>query len=373
MKNKIFKYDFLVVGGGLIGSLTALHLYKKKLKVLVIDNNLKTPLDERTLAVNANSKDFLKQLGIWNNIETKPQLIKKIFIKDFINSSPLIFSSEKETMGNVVYNKEILKIVREKLVNLKVLKIQSDIKLETLSPNKVLNIHNKNYTFKKIIISVGKKIVSNTKFKSVVFDNSVYSYVGFFKHKIDHNSIAYEIFNKEGPLAVLPSPSSNNKRCTFIYSTNNQTTYSEIQSIVKKCFSSSHGKIIFDKKIHSYPVVPHFTNYNKKFIFIGDSLKSIHPVAGQGWNLGVKDIQTLSNLIDQYPLDSKIFNSIYYSRRMIESSLYFGFTSLINFLYENHNSLNKNLVKVGYRGLQKFSLFRDLFIKQAMGRLNLIE
>ena len=71
-------------------------------------------------------------------------------------------------------------------------------------------------------------------------------------------------------------------------------------------------------------------------------------------------------------MESKIFNSIYYSRRIFESSIYFGFTSFVNLLYENQSSFNESLIKVGYRSLQNFGLLRDLFIKQAMGRLNLI-
>ena len=66
MKNKIHNYDFLVVGAGLIGSLAAITLLKNKYKVLVIDKNSQILNDNRTLAVNANSKDFLKKLGIWN-------------------------------------------------------------------------------------------------------------------------------------------------------------------------------------------------------------------------------------------------------------------------------------------------------------------
>ena len=59
MKNKINNYDFLIVGGGLIGSLAALNLQKKKYSVLVIDKNTQLLNDERTLAVNANSREFL--------------------------------------------------------------------------------------------------------------------------------------------------------------------------------------------------------------------------------------------------------------------------------------------------------------------------
>ena len=68
MKNKIHKYDFLIIGAGLIGAIAALALFKKKFKVLVIDKKDKLPNDDRTLAVNANSIDFLKQLGIWNKL-----------------------------------------------------------------------------------------------------------------------------------------------------------------------------------------------------------------------------------------------------------------------------------------------------------------
>ena len=75
MKNKIHKYDFLVIGAGLIGAITALALVKKKFKVLVIDKKNNIPRDNRTLAVNANSTDFLKQQGVWENLKSKPQKI----------------------------------------------------------------------------------------------------------------------------------------------------------------------------------------------------------------------------------------------------------------------------------------------------------
>ena len=372
MKNKIFNYDFLIVGAGLIGSLTALALQQKKLKVLLIDKKISPSKDQRTLAVNANSKDFLTQLGIWNYIKTKPQLIKKIIIKDYKNSDPLIFNNEKEPMGSVINNSELLNLVRERLKKLKILEADININLEKLIPNQTLSFHDKKYSFKKIIISIGKNITSEIEQQKIIFDNGDYSYVGFFKHKKNHDNVAYEIFNENGPLAVLPSPSINNKRSTFIYTSNERTTYSKIKSMINKNFSHSHGKTFFDKKIYKFQVTPHLTKYNKNYLYVGDSLKSIHPVAGQGWNLGVKDIQLLTSLIDQYPIESDTLNLVYYSRRMVEASVYFCFTTLINYLYENQSTLNENLIKLGYKSLKNFSLFRNLFIKQAMGRLNLV-
>ena len=373
MKNKIFKYDFLIVGAGLIGSLTALALNKKKLKVLAIDGKNFIPKDQRTLAVNANSKEFLEQLGIWSHLKTKPQQINKIIIKDYINTPPLILSNDTEAMGNVINNSELLKIAHQKLNKLQILKSNININLDSLSPKKVTKIHNKHYSFKKIVISIGKKVTVNETKKSLTFNNGDYSYVGFFKHQNDHNNCAYEFFDKDGPLAVLPSPYMNNKRSTFIFSTNTRTSYPKIKSVIKKKFFSSHGKMLFDKQLHKFPIVPHLLKYHKKFLFVGDSLKSIHPVAGQGWNLGVKDIQELIKLIDQYPLESEALQSIYYSRRMVESSLYLGFTSMINFLYENPTNLNNNFVRFFYKSLLNIDFLRDIFIKQAMGRFSLID
>ena len=95
MKNKIFNYDFLVVGAGLIGALTALRLSQSKYKVLIIDKKNQSPKDNRTLAVNANSKDFLEQLGLWQKLKSCPEPINKIEISDNNHSTPLVFENDE--------------------------------------------------------------------------------------------------------------------------------------------------------------------------------------------------------------------------------------------------------------------------------------
>ncbi len=373
MKNKIFKYDFLIIGSGLIGAITAYALCKKNFNVLIIDKNDNNFKDNRTLAVNANSKELLEQLGIWNELKFKPQPINKIVIKDYINSSPLLFINKDSPMGSVIFNKELHKILIKKLKTLKALKTNTNLDLRNITPNKLIKIRNRNYKFKKIIVSIGKSINMSSGQKSIIFNKNHHSYVGFFNHENDHKNIAYEIFKKEGPLAVLPSPSKDRRKSTFIFSTNKDISYLDLKLLIKKNFNISHGKLKFDKLINKFPITPHLKKYDKNYIYIGDTLRSIHPVAGQGWNLGVKDIQTLCKLIEQYPLESKIFNSIYYSRRAVESVLYLGFTSLVNYLYENQNTVNKNVLNIGFRTFRNFRLLRDLFIKQAMGKINLID
>jgi 2-octaprenyl-6-methoxyphenol hydroxylase len=101
-------------------------------------------------------------------------------------------------------------------------------------------------------------------------------------------------------------------------------------------------------------------------------LRSIHPVAGQGWNLGIKDIQQLMKLLDSYELDDPNLLRKYYNNRSIESFSYLSFTNLLNALYENQNPVTNFLTKFGFKSMKSSQYLRSIFIRQAMGRLNLI-
>jgi len=371
MKIKIHKYDFLVIGAGLIGALAGLELFNKKFKVLVVEKNNQSFLDQRTLAVNANSRDFLNSLGLWRKLVNEP--IQKIIIKDEINVSPLIFENIHESMGSVIYNKDLLLKTRDqlKLNNILIENIELDI--NNINFTQPLKLKNKYYIFNKIILSVGKNIVSNTQFKKSIFYSHHQSHVGFFNHNINHENKAYEIFTKKGPLAVLPAPSSKKYLSTFIYSSKTSIKTNELKKLIKKYFQKTHGQLFFIKGFKSFKISPHMTRSdNKNIILLGDSLRSIHPVAGQGWNLGIKDIQTLSGLLDQYNIEDNNFSDLYFSRRKIENFAYLAFTNLINNVYENERKINKSIIKFGFQSLLRFTSIRKTFINRAMGRSTLI-
>ena len=185
MKNKIHNYDFLVAGAGLIGSLAALNLIHMGYKVLVIDKNIKKISDKRTLAVNANSKDFLSNLGLWDQLISKPQKIDKIVIKDSINKSPLIFENKEEEMGNVIMNSELLKAARKFLLSKKIIIQLKDFEISQIKSNQILIFNGKKYLFKNIILSVGKKFSDEKIIKKISFPNNHHSYVGFFNHSLN--------------------------------------------------------------------------------------------------------------------------------------------------------------------------------------------
>ena len=371
MKNKIHNYDFLIIGAGLIGCLAALELIKKNFKVLVIDKYEDLSSDTRTLAVNANSTQFLNNLGLWKILQSKSEPIKKIFISDYINSKKITFNHEPEFMGNVIFNKDLLLIARKKLKSKKSIIFNTNLPISSLKKENLICIKKKFYLFKKIILSAGKNF-DNEAIQKKSFSRGHQSFVGFFKHSKNHNNFAYEVFTNSGPLAVLPAPHKDKLFSTFIYSSKIKISHNDLKNFIRKNFSQSHGLIHFEKKVNSFQVSPHLSYpINKNFLLLGDILRSIHPVAGQGWNLGIKDIQTLSEVLDKYSLDDPILEQIYFSRRNIESALYLNFTSFLNFLYEDENSFKKNIVKLGFK-IFNIAMLKNIFIKQAMGKNRLI-
>ncbi|MDB0031771.1 FAD-dependent monooxygenase [Alphaproteobacteria bacterium] len=373
MKNKIFKYDFLIVGAGLIGSLTAISLLKKKFKVLVIEKNNSLPDDQRTLAVNANSRDFLKNLGIWEKLKFENEPINKILIKDYLNKEDLAFNDSQQIMGNVIFNRSLLKIARDILVQKKIILFGVDYNSFNIKSKSSVTLNKKKFYFNKIIISLGKNYENNDVLKKYYLHSKHQAYVGFFNHQKIHNQTAYEVFTPSGPLAVLPSPSLQKKSSTFIYSTKSTMNFDSLSKLINKNFYITHGKIIVKRSISTYLIKPHLARpIQKDVLLLGDTAHSIHPVAGQGWNLGIKDIQTLCSNLDEYNIDDKNFDHFYFSKRIIDNSSYLAFTSSLNFLYERKNLLSRSIIKFSFFALTNFPKLKNLFIKQAMGKINLI-
>jgi len=105
---------------------------------------------------------------------------------------------------------------------------------------------------------------------------------------------------------------------------------------------------------------------------LGDNLRSIHPVAGQGWNLGIKDIQTFCKFLDYHPISDNMFESYFASKRLPENLSYIAFTNILNNLYDNQTPVSKKIIQGAFSILQRSKTIRNIFIKQAMGRLELI-
>ena len=318
------KQRICIVGDGLSGLTSAIVLNNlPNLEVhLIVKKGLKKK-DNRTTAVSENNLNFLK-----GNIDS---LHKKLFwpsknIELFYESNSekinfLNLKEEKKNLMHVFENDKIKKIL---------LKEVKKNKIRTISKNIKSLIELKNYDLIILCLGGNSKIYNNIiKKRSIHKDYKEIAITGYVKHKIKNLNTS-QFFLKEGPLAILPFSKDN---FSFVWSLNKDlyNTYANnVSDIVKKkileIFKIKHKIQITN--IQSYPITLALKrNYHDKNILIlGEGLHTIHPVAGQGFNLVIRDIKKLKEILTYYVnLGISVKNSYalndFYDQRKAENTL----------------------------------------------------
>ena len=298
------KHKICIAGGGLTGLISAIILNNKGLDVDFIAEDNKTKIkDIRVTAISEKNLEFLK-FNLKNLNLKLFYPVKKInlfFEKDNKISNFLNFDEEKNLMYFFENNpfKEVLTKLLKKS-NVKIIKqtIKSiDIDTNIITTNKFA----KNYDL--IILCLGskshlyQKISGNREIKKDYKEHSITCSV---KHKIKQDVSAKQFFLKEGPLAILPFKKNE---FSVVWSLEN-IFYKSYQKNLNICLKSKIANLLnIEKfsigKIQSYPLKLSLKRnyYKKNTIILGDGLHVVHPLAGQGFNLILRDIKIIVDLI----------------------------------------------------------------------------
>ena len=310
-----------IIGGGLIGAATAYALSKLGKNVVILEQkakfNHKRILDKRTTAISEGTKRFLDEISIWKDISNYAEPIKKIHIVDRNQSNKIYFDNNrrKSNLGYIVKNEFILDCLYKKLEKQKNVKIFNNTSLKDIfyEGNKIITKQD-NFLINTnlLIASDGKNSLVRKIFKTPIFSKNYKkkAIVINFYHSKNHQNTAYEFFFKNGPLAILPMQKNKNEfQSSIVWTHTNEFIDSflsldnnKIISILNEKIEGSVGKI---KKIitkQAFPLSAHINSkfFEKRTIYLGDSAHSFHPIAGQGWNLGMQDIENLYNLVKRY-------------------------------------------------------------------------
>jgi len=288
------KQRICIVGDGLSGLMTALALNKiEGLEVCLIskkDNHFK---DKRTTAISASNYEFIN--------EVIHKLDKKLFWPS--NKIDLFYETKNQNMNflnfnedskNLMYvfeNDKIKEILIKEIKKKKIKTLQKNIKeLKDLDgyDMKILCLGR----FSKIYKSIVDKRSLNKDYKEIAI-------TGYVKHNLKNLNTA-QYFLKDGPLAILPFSKNN---FSFVWSVDKEFSKKEINLVVK----SKICEVLKTKKIQisnqqSYPLMLNLerTYYKNDVLILGEGLHTIHPVAGQGFNLVLRDINKLQELLKYY-------------------------------------------------------------------------
>ena len=388
---KEFNTDVLIVGSGLVGLVTAHCLSSLNYKVTLVDkksfiNSNNSFNDTRTVAVSQGSKIFLEGLTLWSFLENYAEPIKNINVYDRSSRNKIFFKNQikNNKLGYVIENKKFSKILINQLKKFKNTKINYGFDLIDVELNNKYStaFSNKMKINAKMIIAADgknsqiKKIVGNKTFKKNYNESALV--LNFF-HEKTLNNTAYEIFYKTGPLAILPMKSSKGLfQSTIIWSNDNNflkklTNFENI--FIKSYMEEKIGKIVGNiTKINStqiFPLSAHINDsfINKRLIYVGDSAHSIHPIAGQGWNLGVNDIKNLYSLSKNRKIEigSDSFCQMYNNKSYHKAFQLFQITDKLNSHFLNSGNIYRSLSNIGLGFIENNQPLKNKITKYAMG------
>ena len=382
-----------IIGGGLIGAATAYALSKLGKNVVILEQkakfNHKRILDKRTTAISEGTKRFLDEISIWKDISNYAEPIKKIHIVDRNQSNKIYFDNNrrKSNLGYIVKNEFILDGLYKKLEKQKNVKIFNNTSLKDIfyEGNKIITKQD-NFLINTnlLIASDGKNSLVRKIFKTPIFSKNYKkkAIVINFYHSKNHQNTAYEFFFKNGPLAILPMQKNKNEfQSSIVWTHTNEFIDSflsldnnKIISILNEKIEGSVGKI---KKIitkQAFPLSAHINSkfFEKRTIYLGDSAHSFHPIAGQGWNLGMQDVENLYKLVKKYnslglELGDEIFCKEFQKDNFFKAYRLYQITDKVDTIFKSDNLIFSNARFSAINLIQKSKKLKNRISDFAMG------
>ena len=386
--------DVIIIGSGLVGLVAAHCLASLKYNVVLVDKknftNSKTfSKDIRTVAVSEGSKQFLEGLLLWSYVKEYAEPIKMIKVYDRTPLNKILFKNavKSKKLGYVIENSKFNKVLRDRLVNKKNIKIFYASKVVKIISNKKsskIYLENQIINSKLIVAADGKNSSVRTMVGNKIYKKNYTesAFVSNFIHEKPLNNTAYEIFYNTGPLAILPmKPSKKFYQSSIIWSNKNFFVNKLIRSnddfvakFIEEKIGEITGKIIKINSKQMFPLSAHINDkfFNERLVYIGDSAHSIHPIAGQGWNLGIKDVKNLNHICEQFRLKNLDIGNDFFCKKYNDLSYKNAFqlyqvTDKLNIHFKEMGNIYRILSNAGFQIIEKTPPLKNLITKYAMG------
>jgi len=288
------KQRICIVGDGLSGLMTALALNKiEGLEVHLISKNSRHSKDRRTTAISASNFEFFK--NVIGKLDKKlfwpSKKIDLFYETKDKNMNFLNFNEDTKNLMYVFENDKIKEILIKEIKKKKIKTLQKNI-------NELKDLNS--YDIKILCLGRSSKIYQSIVDKrSLNKDYKEVAITGYVKHNLKNLNTA-QYFLKDGPLAILPFSKNN---FSFVWSVDKEFVKKDINSVVKSkiCKVLKMNKIQISNQ-QSYPLTLNLKRsyFKNNILILGEGLHTVHPVAGQGFNLVLRDINKLKKIFKYY-------------------------------------------------------------------------
>ena len=313
-------FDLIIVGGGLVGGSLALALRGTPLKVAVIEAQTEAERavaasGDRALALSRNTVQALRGLGVFAAVEAEAAAIRRIHVSDRGHFGKARLDAEDrgvDALGHVVVARGLEQSIAEAMA--------SEEAITAFQPARILSLK---AGPERILVSLrcgdqdhvlsARLVVAadggNSTVRSLLgIPQSVRDYqqtavVTEVTTSKDHQGTAFERFTRSGPLAILPL---GPKRCSVVWTLTSEDAAEvlregddEFVAQLQDAFGHWLGNLALSRKPQGFPLklIRAEQMTDDRVVLIGNAMHTIHPVAGQGFNLGLRDAAVLAERI----------------------------------------------------------------------------
>ena len=343
-----------LIGQNLTNLILAYLFSEKKLNVdIYLNKKIQKVKTNRTIALSSENFDYLKSLTKSNIKHWKSKEIK-IFTEDSRSKEKINFNKKNKEVFNLISYSELNEIFLKKVKKSKFIKFLNS---DTVSQN----ILKKTKIYDLVINSENKNFISNKFFTNKIKKNyKSCAYTFLINHKHKKNNIALQVFTKFGPLAFLPL---SNTQTSIVFSYKGKKINSKkILNLFNKY--NSFFSVTKISKIEDFSLsLEMLRNYtHKNILAFGELIHRIHPLAGQGFNMTIRDIKIISKIVDDrlslgLPIDISVAEDFQNSTRHL-NYLYGNAIDGIYEFFRLDNKINNSISNTVFNILNKNSVFK---------------
>lgn len=395
-------YDILIIGGGMVGASFAMDLSRRcpELKLCVVeavaadDFDSQPSFDARSTALSWGTRSIYEAIGIWEQLQKVVTPIEEIQVSDrghFGATHLHHLEQATEALGYVIENRNLGEVLNNELLGAESIQLLAPAKIMTAQPRAggmTLSIETQQQTYD---VSAGLVVLADggrsPLCNQLGIEHSKESYeqcalITNIGVQRAHENKAFERFTESGPLAVLPLQSFEGQaRCSLVWTVNAsaeqellQSSDEEFKCRLAELFGTRLGSITKLGRRFSFPLVlseareqirPHL-------VLLGNVAHTLHPVAGQGLNLALRDSACLSSTLSDAIKDGENPGSMsvlqnYLDQQSPDQQEAIAFTHQMVKLFST-NSISKVLArKAGLLSLDLLPGVRREFAQRAMG------
>ena len=396
--NKETDYDIIIAGGGMIGTSLGIALAPLNLKVAVVEavarsSEQQPSFDDRSTALSRSSQRMFEAMGLWAEIKAASTPIKNIHVSDkgrFGFSHIDAEEQEVEALGYVVINRVLGSVLQKTLLAVDDLDLICPGKISAVT---LADSHaevtveeergSRSLSCKLLVAADG----ANSSVRDMIgigakqASYEQWAIIGNLLPEKAPDNRAYERFTESGPIAMLPVADN---RAAFVWIQSPEAAKEalglnddEFTSQIQEAFGQRLGRFSKVGKRAAYPLSLSKANslVSRRSVVVGNAAHGLHPVAAQGFNLGMRDVAALCDCIADAFLDgdgaadcgSAAILENYVEWRGPDHRKLLRFTDGIVRLFGDSRGPVRLLRNIGMLGFDLVPGVRKMFARHTMG------